>query len=126
MVGMMLHIDGSKHRWFGDDRWYALIVIMDDASSEIYYAQLVEEESTLTVMAGLRAVVERKGVFCSLYSDRASHFFVTPKAGEAGESLILQGKMKMVVASSEVWFHCSPSPHGVSFPKALITGIRKP
>jgi len=82
MVGMMLHIDGSKHRWFGDDRWYDLIVIMDDASSEIYYAQLVEEESTLTVMAGLRAVIERKGVFCSLYSDRASHFFVTPKAGE--------------------------------------------
>lgn len=83
MIGMMLHIDGSKHRWFGDDRWYDLIVIMDDASSEIYYAQLVEEESTWTVMAGLREVVERKGVFCSLYSDRASHFFVTPKAGEA-------------------------------------------
>jgi transposase len=83
MVGMMLHIDGSKHRWFGDDRWYDLIVIMDDASSEIYYAQLVEEESTWTVMAGLRKVIEDKGVFCSLYSDRASHFFVTPKAGEA-------------------------------------------
>jgi transposase len=83
MTGMMLHIDGSKHRWFGDDRWYDLIVIMDDASSEIYYAQLVEEESTATVMAGLRVVVEHKGVFCSLYSDRASHFFVTPKAGEA-------------------------------------------
>jgi transposase len=83
MIGMMLHIDGSKHRWFGDDRWYDLIVIMDDASSEIYYAQLVEEESTATVMAGVREVVERKGVFCSLYSDRASHFFLTPKAGEA-------------------------------------------
>jgi transposase len=83
MVGMMLHIDGSKHRWFGDDRWYDLIVIMDDASSEIYYAQLVEEESTATVMAGLRAVIECKGVFCSLYSDRASHFFVTPRGGEA-------------------------------------------
>ena len=83
MVGMMLHIDGSKHRWFGDDRWYDLIVVMDDANSEIYYAQLVEEESTATVMASLRAVVESKGVFCSLYSDRASHFFVTPRGGEA-------------------------------------------
>jgi len=83
MVGMMLHIDGSKHQWFDDDRWYDLIVIMDDANSEIYYAQLVEEESTATVMAGLRNVIENKGMFCSLYSDRASHFFVTPKAGEA-------------------------------------------
>src|ERR1700731_4864560 len=83
LPGMLLHIDGSRHRWFQDDRWYDLIVIMDDASSEIYYAQLVEEESTATVMAGVREVVERKGVFCSLYSDRASHFFLTPKAGEA-------------------------------------------
>jgi hypothetical protein len=56
-------------------------VILDDATSEIYYAQLVEEESTLTVMAGLKEVIERKGVFCALYSDRGSHFWLTPKAG---------------------------------------------
>ncbi len=48
LPGMLLHIDGSKHRWFSDDRWYDLIVILDDATSEIYYAQLVEEESTRT------------------------------------------------------------------------------
>jgi hypothetical protein len=82
MAGMLLHIDGSKHRWFGDERWYDLIVILDDATSEIYYAQLVEEESTRTVMAGLREVIETQGLFCALYSDRGSHFFVTPKAGE--------------------------------------------
>jgi hypothetical protein len=82
MTGMLLHIDGSKHQWFGDERWYDLIVILDDANSEIYYAQLVEEESTRTVMAGLRSVIAEKGLFCSLYSDRGSHFFVTPKAGE--------------------------------------------
>jgi transposase len=82
LSGMLLHIDGSKHQWFGDERWYDLIVILDDATSEIYYAQLVEEESTRTVMAGLREVIETKGLFCALYSDRGSHFFVTPKAGE--------------------------------------------
>jgi hypothetical protein len=79
---MLLHIDGSPHRWFQDDRWYDLLVILDDATSEIYYAQLVEEESTLTVMTALQEVVERKGVFCALYSDRGSHFWLTPKAGE--------------------------------------------
>jgi transposase len=83
LPGMLLHIDGSQHRWLNDDRWYDLIVILDDATSEIYYAQLVREESTRTVMAALRAVIEQKGVFCALYSDRASHFFVTPKAGES-------------------------------------------
>jgi hypothetical protein len=80
--GMMLHIDGSHHQWFGDERWHDLIVILDDATSEIYHAQLVEAESTMSVMAGVREVVENKGIFCSLYSDRASHFWVTPKAGE--------------------------------------------
>jgi len=55
---------------------------LDDATSEIYYAQLVAEESTRTVMAALRSVVEKKGWFSSVYSDRASHFFRTPKAGQ--------------------------------------------
>jgi len=82
LPGMLLHIDGSQHRWLNDERWYDLIVILDDATSEIYYAQLVEEESTRTVMAALREVIEKKGSFCALYSDRGSHFFVTPKAGE--------------------------------------------
>ena len=81
MPGMLLHIDGSQHRWLNDDRWYDLIVILDDATSEIYYAQLVEEESTRTVMAGLREVIEVEGLFCALYSDRGSHFFVTVKEG---------------------------------------------
>ena len=80
--GMLLHIDGSPHRWFQDNRFFDLIVILDDATSEIYYAQLVDEESTRTVMAGIRHVVETQGWFSSLYSDRASHFFHTPKAGE--------------------------------------------
>lgn len=82
LPGMLLHIDGSKHCWFQNRQRYDLIVILDDATSEIYYAQLVEEESTRTVMAGLREVIESKGLFCALYSDRGSHFFVTPKAGE--------------------------------------------
>ena len=81
LPGMLLHIDGSQHRWFQDERYYDLIVILDDATNEIYYAQLVEEESTLTVMAALREVIERKGLFCALYSDRGSHFWLTPKAG---------------------------------------------
>ena len=83
LPGMLLHIDGSEHRWFQDERWYDLLVILDDATSEIYYAQLVEQESTPTVLAGLREVIERQGIFCALYSDRGSHFWLTPKAGEA-------------------------------------------
>src|SRR6201987_3777878 len=86
LPGMLLHIDGSRHQWFQDERWYDLIVILDDATSETYYAQLVEEESTATVMAVLKEVIERKGVFCALYSDRGSHFWLTPKVGGKGDA----------------------------------------
>jgi len=82
LSGMLLHLDGSQHRWFQDERWYDLLVVLDDASSEIYYAQLVESESTVTVLQALREVIEQRGIFCALYSDRARHFFLTPRAGE--------------------------------------------
>ena len=81
LPGMLLHIDGSDHRWFQDERRHDLIVILDDATSEIYYAQLAEEETSATVMAALRAVIEQKGLFCALYSDRGAHFWFTPKSG---------------------------------------------
>jgi transposase len=81
LPGMLLHLDGSTHAWFADHRRYDLLVVLDDATSEIYYAQLVEQESTRTVLAALREVIQERGVFCVLYSDRASHFFETPKAG---------------------------------------------
>jgi len=82
LTGMMLHVDGSRHKWIPAlDQYQDLIVIFDDASSEVYDVQLVEEESTETVMAALKRVVESRGLFCSLYSDRGSHMAWTPKAG---------------------------------------------
>jgi len=82
MAGMLLHIDASSHRWLGGEQWHDLLVVLDDATSEIYYAQLVEQESTATVLVALREVVEQRGIFCALYSDRGSHFWLTPKEGE--------------------------------------------
>jgi len=82
LPGMLLHVDASRHAWLPGERQDDLVSISDDATNELYYAQLVEEESTLTVMAALRAVVATHGVFCALYSDRASHFMHTPPAGQ--------------------------------------------
>ena len=81
LPGMLLHVDGSRHAWLGGDRYYDLITLSDDATNEVYYARLVQEESTATVMAGLKEVVKKQGVFCALYSDRASQFVYTPQAG---------------------------------------------
>lgn len=82
MVGMMLHQDASRHAWLpGDDRSYDLVVTLDDATSAIYSAFLVEEEGTASSFRGLREVVARHGLFCALYTDRGSHYFHTPAAG---------------------------------------------
>ncbi len=83
MAGMMLHQDGSRHAWVpGDTRAYDLIVTMDDATSTIYSAFLVEEEGTASTFRALSEVIAAQGLFCSLYTDRGSHYFHTPKAGE--------------------------------------------
>lgn len=83
MIGMMLHIDGSEHVWIPDlaPQKQSLILIADDANNDIYYAKLAAEETTQECMLGLYHAVVTKGIFCSLYSDRAGHFFHTPKAG---------------------------------------------
>jgi hypothetical protein len=65
------------------DSYWDLIVVLDDATSRVYYAQLVEEESTPTVMAALKHVVTQHGLFCSLYADRGSHLVHTHKSGVA-------------------------------------------
>ena len=82
MLGMMLHQDGSRHAWLEGLPAMDLIVTMDDATSEIYSMFLVEEEGTASTFLGLREVVGEHGLFCSLYTDRGSHYFYTPKAGE--------------------------------------------
>jgi transposase len=84
LVGMMLHLDGSTHEWIPDlpGVFFDLLVLMDDATGQIYEMLLVEEEDTLSCMTVLKNCIAAHGIFCSLYSDRASHFFWTPKAGE--------------------------------------------
>jgi transposase len=80
LPGMMLHQDGSTHQWVAG-QWWDLIVTMDDASSEIYSAFFVDQEGTQSCFRGFTEVIEAKGLFNSLYADRAGHYWHTPKAG---------------------------------------------
>lgn len=84
LPGMMLHLDGSPYAWIPalPNQSFDLLVLMDDATSEIYDMELVKEEDTLSCMRLLKNCIQKRGIFCSLYSDRASHFFLTPKAGQ--------------------------------------------
>ena len=80
VAGRMLHQDGSRHRWVAD-RWWDLVVTMDDATGEVCSGFFVEEEGTWSSFRGVRETVETNGLFDSLYTDRGSHYWHTPKAG---------------------------------------------
>lgn len=82
MLGMMLHQDGSRHAWLEGQPALDLIVTMDDATSRILSAFLVDEEGTASTFRALCEVIEGHGLFCTLYTDRGSHYWYTPKAGE--------------------------------------------
>jgi transposase len=82
MVGMLLHQDASTHAWLpGNPGKHDLVVTMEDATSAIYSAFLVDQEGTASSLRGVRDVVAKHGLFCSLYTDRGSHYFFTPEGG---------------------------------------------
>jgi len=81
MVGMMLHQDGSRHDWLDGQGPLDLVIVMDDATSALYSAILVAEEGTMSSFLTLAETIATKGLFCSLHTDRGTHYFDTPKAG---------------------------------------------
>ena len=81
LPGMMLHQDASQHTWLPQAPPLDLVVTMDDATSEIYSALLVEEEGAASTFRALLEVFGRHGLPLSLYTDRGSHYFHTAEAG---------------------------------------------
>jgi transposase len=82
LPGMMLHQDASRHAWLPQAPPLDLVVTMDDATSEVYSALLVEEEGTASTFRALLEVFGRHGLPLSLYTDRGSHYFYTAEAGD--------------------------------------------
>jgi hypothetical protein len=79
----MLHQDASTHAWLpGDMGKHDLVVTMEDATSAIYSMFLVDQEGTASSLRGVGEVVAKHGLFCSLCTDRDSHFF-TPEGRRA-------------------------------------------
>ena len=82
LPGMLLFQDGSTHRWIGAlGHDLDLVVTLDDATGVIYSAILVAQEGTMSSFLGLAETIGAHGLFGALYTDRGSHYFLTPKAG---------------------------------------------
>lgn len=110
--GMMLHQDGSQHEWVPGKMW-DLIITMDDATNEHYSMFFVQEEGTYSSFKGIRDVIERKGLFASLYTDRASQYWYTPPgSGKVDKSKPTQFGRAMKHLSIEMIPAYSPQARG--------------
>jgi transposase len=87
--GMLLQIDGSRHRWFGGDGpWLTLILAVDDATGTVPYALFREKEDTVGYFLLMKGIIERRGIPLALYSDR--HFiFCHSKPTDHGEHTVI-------------------------------------
>ena len=106
--GMLLHQDASTHEWVPGE-WWDLVVTMDDATNEHHSMFPCDEEGTRSSFLGIRETVEARGLFCSLYTDRASHYWTTPDAGgkvdranltQFGRALVTELGIEMIPAYS--------------------------
>jgi transposase len=113
-AGMLLHQDGSTHRWVAGVQW-DLIVTMDDATNEHYSMFFVDEEGTASSLRGVRETIEARGLFCSLYTDRGSHYWHTPVAGgEVDKGQLTQFGRAMQQLGIEMIAAYSPEARGRS------------
>lgn len=80
LPGMMIHQDASTHEWIKGHKW-DLVVTMDDATNEHYSMFFTEQEGTASSFRGVKETIEKQGLFSSFYSDRGSHYWITPEAG---------------------------------------------
>ena len=112
---MMLHQDGSTHQWVAGKYW-DLIVTMDDATSEHYAMFFVEEAGTASSFAGVKEVIEFRGLFSSLYTDRGSHYWSTPAeaGGKVARGRLTQSGREMKQLGIEMIPGYSPEARGRS------------
>jgi transposase len=114
LPGMMLHQDASDHEWVLGKKW-DLVVTMDDATSEIYSMFFCNEEGTMSSFRGLSETIKKKGLPCSLYSDRGSHYFFTEKAnGKVSKIILTQVGRAMKQLGIEMIAAYSPEARGRS------------
>ena len=114
LPGLRLHQDSSRDDWLAGRRC-DLVVTLDDATGEHYSISLWERAGTRSSLAGVRVVLERKGFFCSLYTDRGSHYWHTPEAGgKVDKANPTQFGRAMARLGVEMVPACSPEARGRS------------
>jgi len=80
-IGMLVQLDGSEHDWFeGRGPRCVLVVYVDDASSQVLYAEFVSSEDTLTLLGTTGVYLERYGRPLAFYVDKDSIYKINRQA----------------------------------------------
>ena len=79
---MLIQIDGSYHRWLGEDGpQFMLLLAVDDATGKVVSALFCEYENTRDHFVLMRGLIERSGIPIALYTDRHPVFKHVPGSG---------------------------------------------
>ena len=88
--GMLVQVDGSHHRWFGENcPWLTLLLAVDDATGTVPYALFREQEDTESYFRLMKGIIQRRGIPLALYSDRYFVFCHSKSANETGEASLI-------------------------------------
>lgn len=81
-AGMLVQMDSFEHNWLEHilEKWW-LVAMIDNATNEVPYAKFSPKDTLFSNIDVLRRFIEIKGVFYSLYADKASHFKTTRHGG---------------------------------------------
>ena len=103
--GLLLQMDGSPHRYNGKDKW-CLIAAIDDATSDIPYAEFFLSEDTINCMTVMQKIIEKKGIPYAIYVDKAGCL------GGGKRSLFNQFKRACSELDIRIIFASSPEAKG--------------
>jgi Helix-turn-helix domain len=80
-VGALIQLDGSDHDWFeGRGPRCVLLIYIDDATSRILYAEFVDVEDSLTLLATTQTYLRQHGRPVAFYVDKDSIYKVNRQA----------------------------------------------
>ncbi len=127
--GMLIQIDGSHHRWLGEDGpQFTLLLAVDDATGVVVNAMFGELENTRSYFLLMRDLIRHSGIPLALYADRHAVFKHTPSPETAAAPT--QFSRAMDELGTQLIFARSPQAKGRvertagTFQDRLVTEFR--
>ena len=127
--GMLIQLDGSHHRWLGDQAaLFALLLVVDDATGTVVDALFCEREDAHSYFVLIQGLVQHLGAPVALYTDRHGVFRHTPGSGLTG--MPTQFSRAMEELGIQMIFAQSPQAKGRvermagTFQDRLVTELR--